>query len=56
MKTAQQMFVAIQVAPMDAHGYFNFGVSISHYAAAIEKARVVIVEVNEDMPKVQGAI
>jgi len=46
--------VAIQVAPMDAHGYFNFGVTISHYAAAIEKARAVIVEVNEDMPKVYG--
>ena len=46
--------VAIQVAPMDEYGYFSFGVSISHYAAAIEKARVVIVEVNEDMPKVHG--
>ncbi len=46
--------VAIQVAPMDEHGYFSFGVSISHYAAAIEKARVVIVEVNEDMPRVHG--
>ncbi len=46
--------VAIQVAPMDEYGYFNFGVSISHYAAAIDKARVVIVEVNEDMPKVHG--
>jgi len=46
--------VAIQVAPMDAYGYFNFGVTISHYAAAIEKARVVIVEVNEDMPKAHG--
>jgi butyryl-CoA:acetate CoA-transferase len=46
--------VAIQVSPMDAHGNFNFGVSISHYAAAIEKARAVIVEVNEDMPKVHG--
>ena len=46
--------VAIQVAPMDEHGYFNFGVSISHYAAAIDKARTVIVEVNEDMPKVHG--
>lgn len=45
---------AIQVAPMDEHGYFNFGVSISHYAAAIEKARTVIVEVNDDMPKVHG--
>jgi butyryl-CoA:acetate CoA-transferase len=46
--------VAIQVAPMDEHGYFSFGVTISHYAAAIEKARNVIVEVNEDMPKVHG--
>ncbi|HWQ78303.1 MAG TPA: acetyl-CoA hydrolase/transferase C-terminal domain-containing protein [Anaerovoracaceae bacterium] len=46
--------VAIQVAPMDEHGYFNFGVSISHYGAAIEKAHTVIVEVNEDMPKVHG--
>lgn len=46
--------VAIQVAPMDNHGYFNFGVTISHYAASIDKASTVIVEVNEDMPKVQG--
>lgn len=46
--------VAIQVAPMDEHGYFSFGVTISHYAAAIEKARSVIVEVNEDMPRVHG--
>lgn len=46
--------VAIQVAPMDEHGYFSFGVTISHYAAAIERARAVIVEVNEDMPSVHG--
>lgn len=46
--------VAIQVAPMDDNGYFSFGVTVSHYAAAIEKARAVIVEVNEDMPRVHG--
>ena len=46
--------VAIQVAPMDEHGYFSFGVTVSHYAAAVEKARTVIVEVNEDMPKIHG--
>jgi len=46
--------VAIQVAPMDAHGYFSFGVTVSHYAAAIDGAKTVIVEVNEDMPKVHG--
>lgn len=46
--------VAIQVAPMDEYGYFSFGISVSHYAAAIEKARAVIVEVNEDMPRTHG--
>ncbi|MDQ7094416.1 acetyl-CoA hydrolase/transferase C-terminal domain-containing protein [Desulfosporosinus sp. PR] len=46
--------VAIQVAPMDEHGYFSLGATVSHYAAAIEKARTVIVEVNEDMPRVHG--
>lgn len=46
--------VMLQVAPMDEHGYFSLGVTISHYAAAIEKARTVIVEVNEDMPRVHG--
>jgi butyryl-CoA:acetate CoA-transferase len=45
---------AIQVSPMDEHGYFSFGVTVQHYAAAVEKARAVIVEVNEDMPRVYG--
>jgi len=53
-ENVQTDVVAIQVAPMDEHGYFSFGVSVSHYAAAIEKARAVIVEVNEDMPRVHG--
>lgn len=44
----------IEVSPMDEHGYFNFGVTVSHFAAAAEKARIVIVEVNDDMPRVQG--
>lgn len=44
----------IEVSPMDEHGYFNFGVTVSHFAAAAERARIVIVEVNEDMPRVQG--
>ena len=37
--------VMMQVAPMDAHGYFNFGPSASHTAAMLEKAKCVIVEV-----------
>ena len=38
-----------QVAPMDKHGYFNFGPSASHLGAMCE-----IVEVNENMPRCLG--
>ncbi|MGI6118841.1 MAG: butyryl-CoA:acetate CoA-transferase [Bilifractor sp.] len=40
----------LQVAPMDEHGFFNFGPSASHLGAICEKAQTVIVEVNENMP------
>lgn len=43
-----------QVAPMDEHGYFNFGPSASHLAAACERAKTIIVEVNENMPRCLG--
>lgn len=46
--------VMMQVAPMDKHGYFNFGPNASHMAALIERARCVIVEVNENMPRCLG--
>ena len=46
--------VMIQVAPMDQHGWFNFGPSISHLKAACEMARTVIVEVNLNMPVCLG--
>lgn len=43
-----------QVAPMDKHGYFNFGPNASHMAAVCERAEVIIVEVNENMPRCLG--
>ncbi|MBD5134756.1 MAG: butyryl-CoA:acetate CoA-transferase [Lachnospiraceae bacterium] len=43
-----------QVAPMDSHGYFNFGPSASHLAAACEMAKTIIVEVNQNMPRCIG--
>lgn len=43
-----------QVAPMDEHGYFNFGPNASHMAACCETSKVVIVEVNENMPVCLG--
>ena len=43
-----------QAAPMDEHGFFNFGPNASHLAAVCETSRTVIVEVNENMPVCYG--
>lgn len=43
-----------QVTPMDKHGWFNFGPNASHLSAMCEKAKVIIVEVNENMPRALG--
>lgn len=43
-----------QVAPMDEHGYFNFGPNASHMMACCERAETIIVEVNENMPRCLG--
>ena len=45
-----------QVAPMDEHGYFNFGPNASHMAACCETSKVVIVEVNENLPVCYGGM
>ena len=44
----------IKTAPMDAHGFFNFGGSVSYQKAVTEKARKVIVETDAAMPYVFG--
>ena len=44
----------ITVGPMDKHGFFNFGLAVSATEAITKKAKKVIVEVNEDMPRVLG--
>lgn len=46
--------VMITCAPMDTHGFFNFGPNASHLAAACEMAKTVIIEVNENMPRCLG--
>ncbi|MCH5268934.1 MAG: butyryl-CoA:acetate CoA-transferase [Lachnospiraceae bacterium] len=46
--------LVMQVAPMDKHGYFNFGPSASHLAAVCERAKCIIVEVNENVPRCLG--
>ncbi len=43
-----------QVAPMDKHGFFNFGPQASHQMATFESSQIKIVEVNQNMPRCLG--
>lgn len=44
----------MQVAPMDKHGYFNFGPQNSHSKAVCDRAAQVIVEINQNQPRCLG--
>jgi acyl-CoA hydrolase/GNAT superfamily N-acetyltransferase len=44
----------IQTSPPDAHGYMSLGVSVDIVKAAVEKAALVIAQVNNHMPRVHG--
>ncbi|HXZ89090.1 MAG TPA: acetyl-CoA hydrolase/transferase C-terminal domain-containing protein [Candidatus Binataceae bacterium] len=44
----------LKTAPMDSHGFFNFGGSVTYHKALTEKARTVIVEADASMPYVYG--
>ncbi len=44
----------LSVSPMDENGYFNFSINAASAKSVCDKAKVVIVEVNENLPRVQG--
>jgi len=44
----------LKTTPMDEHGFFNFGPSVSYHKAVTEKAKTVIVETNAAVPYVFG--
>lgn len=44
----------MSVAPMDKHGYFNLSTSIGIAKGILEKADIVILEVNEQLPVIFG--
>ena len=46
----------IQVAPMDAQGWFSFGPQASHLKAICDVSDVIIVEVNKYMPRCLGGM
>ncbi|MEQ8174840.1 MAG: acetyl-CoA hydrolase/transferase C-terminal domain-containing protein [Syntrophomonadaceae bacterium] len=46
--------VMLQVAPMDEYGYFSMGVSCDYTHAFMREAEVILVQVNENMPRTFG--
>ena len=46
--------VFIQVSPPDNHGYCSLGVSVEASVAAIENAKIVVAQVNSNMPRTFG--
>ena len=46
----------VTVTPMDKHGYFNFSLTNSATRSILNKAKIVIVEVNQSFPRAQGGL
>jgi acyl-CoA hydrolase len=46
--------VILKTCPMDEGGYFNFGPTNMWQRAVIERAKVIVVEINREMPYVFG--
>ncbi len=44
----------IQVTPMDSHGNFSYALAASHLADMLDKAKIIILEVNRNLPWVYG--
>jgi 4-hydroxybutyrate CoA-transferase len=45
----------VQLSPPDRHGVCSLGTSVDTALAAVESARVVLAEINEQMPRTHGA-
>ena len=44
----------LKTAPMDEHGFFNFGLSVTYHKAITERANTVVIETDAAMPYVYG--
>ncbi|HUO04064.1 MAG TPA: acetyl-CoA hydrolase/transferase C-terminal domain-containing protein [Candidatus Binataceae bacterium] len=44
----------LKTAPMDEHGFFNFGPSVTYHKAITERAKILAVETDANMPYVYG--
>ena len=46
--------LALTVSPMDEHGYLCYGLGCDYTPAAVECAKIIIAEVNPNMPRTYG--
>lgn len=46
--------VLAQASPMDEHGYMSLGISVDYTKPACEVAKIVIIQVNKNMPRTMG--
>jgi len=46
--------LATTVSPMDRHGFFSFGLSIDYTKTIVEHTDLIILEVNEEIPRTLG--
>jgi len=46
--------VVVQLSPPDDHGYCSYGTFVGYLPAAVEKAKILIGEINEKMPMTYG--
>lgn len=53
-KTIMVDVALIQLSPPDKHGYCSYGVSVDYTKPAAETAKLVIAEVNDQMPRTFG--
>jgi len=44
----------VQLSPPDRHGYCSFGISVDYTKLAAESAKLIIAEINENMPRTHG--
>ena len=55
MRTIQPDVVLVQVSPADAAGWHSLGVSADFAPAAFDGARLVLAEINDQVPRPRGA-
>jgi 4-hydroxybutyrate CoA-transferase len=53
-RTIQADVALIQLSPPDHHGYCSLGVSVTYLRQVIDQTKVVIAEINEQMPRTIG--